>query len=129
MNPLDNLERLAQRFVEGTFHRFFGKKLHPADLAGELIASIEAERNGRDKNLLPAHYQITLHPADYMALVQPNGSERIRSELITYLTTFANEANFQFDGPLRIALNRNELVQPGQVEISPVIEIVDRGHP
>jgi len=128
MNPLDNLERLAQRFVEGTFHRFFAKQLHLADLADELVASIEARPNGRDKNLLLAHYQIILNPVDYGALVQQNGSERIRSELIAHLTTFADEANYQFDGPLRISLVQNELLQSGQVEISPVVEVVDRGH-
>ena len=129
MNPLDNLERLTQRFVEGTFHRFFGKKLHPADLADQLVASIEANRNGREDDLVPANYQIKVNPADYAALTQQNSNQGIVSELLTYLTAFAVEANYQFDGPPRITLNQNELVPPERVEISIATETIDRGRP
>jgi len=129
MNPLDNLERLAQRFVEGTFHHLFGKKLYPADLVDQLVASIEAERNGREENLLPSHYHITLNPVDYAAIVQQSSSKEIVSELITHLTTFAAESNYQFDGALRIELGQNDAVQRGQVEISPETEMIDRGRP
>ena len=129
MNPLDNLERLAQRFVEGTFHRLFGKKLYPADLVDQLVASIEAERNGREENLLPARYHITLNPADYATIVEQSSNKEIVSKLITDLTSFAAEAKYQFDGSLRIALAQNNAVQRGQVEISPETQVIDRGRP
>ena len=129
MNPLDNLERLTQRFVEGMFHRFFGKKLHPADLTDQLIASVEAEGNRREGGLLPANYQVTLNPADYAAIVQQSSSKEIVSELIAHLTTFAAESNYQFDDSVRVILDQSELVQPGQVDINVEIEMIDRGHP
>jgi len=129
MNPLDNLEQLAQRFVEGIFHRFFGKALHTADLANQLVASIEAGRNGREEHLIPVNYQIMINPSDYAALVQQNNSKGITSELVAYLTAFADETNYQIDGPLRIVLDKNEAVQPGHIEISTAIEPIDRGRP
>ena len=129
MNPLDNIERLAQRFVEGTFHRFFGKKLHPVDLVDHLIAFIETERNGREDDLIPANYEITVNPTDYIALVRQNNSEEITSELVAYLATFADEATYQFDGSLRIALNQNGSVHLGQIKIGMAVEIINRGRP
>jgi hypothetical protein len=129
MNLLDNLERLAQRFVEGTFFRFFGKKIDTANLAGQLVALAEAEGNSRDDGLLPANYQVKLNPADYQLLVQQNGSKDAVAGLTTHLTTFAEEANYQFDGSLRITLGQNEAVSPGQVIISAMIESPDRGRP
>ena len=129
MNPLDNLERLTQRFVEGTFHRFFGKKLHPADLTDQLIALVEAEGNRREGNLLPANYQVMLNPADYAAIVQQNSREEIASELISHLTTFAIESNYQFDDPLRVTLEQNESVQSGRIQVSTTHETIDRGRP
>jgi len=129
MNPLDNLERLAQRFVEGTFHRFFGKKLDTAGLAGQLVALAETEGSKRDDGLFPAKYQVTLNPADYLMLMQQNSSEEVVAELTTYLTDFAEEANYQFDGPLRITLDQNETASPGQVIFSSIVETTHRGRP
>ena len=129
MNPLDNLERLAQRFVEGIFHCFFGKKLDTANLAGQLVALAETEGSRRDDGLLPTKYQVTLNPADYLILMQQNSSEEVVAELTTYLTDFAEEANYQFDGSLRIALDQSEAVSPGQAIFSSIIETTDRGCP
>jgi hypothetical protein len=126
MNPLDNLEKLAQRFVEGTFHRFFNKKMHPADLADQLIESIEAGRNGRENDLLPASYKILVSSSDYGVLLQQNNIEGITSELVAHLTTYVNESDCQFGGSLQIVLDQDEAVPPGQVKIT-ASEPVDRG--
>lgn len=127
MNPLDNLEQLAQRFVEGTFHRFFGKTLHVTDLADQLVASVEAARNGRDSSI-PADYQLTVNPTDYVALTRQNSVDRITSELVTHLAIFANESNYQLDDSPRITLYQNELVQSGHVEVR-AIEFIDGDSP
>jgi hypothetical protein len=129
MNPLDNLEQLAQRFVEGTFHRFFGKRLHPVDLRERLVERVEAERNGRADNLIPASYCITLNPVDYTALVQQHDNRTVTAELTAFLVTFAGEANVQFDGSLQVKLDRDESVEPGQIQIGTNKKTIDRGHP
>jgi hypothetical protein len=130
MNPLDNLEQLAQRFVEGTFHRFFGKKLHPVDLHHQLAQQIEAERHGRADNSIPSDYHITLNPLDYMALIEQNDGRAVTAELADFLTTFAGEAGVQFNGLLHVELAQDESIAPGQVQISihaPILDS-DGGH-
>lgn len=123
MNPLDRLERLAQQVVEGSFQRFFRKKLHPADLSGQLAAVVDRGQNG---HLIPAYYQLKIHPQDYANLVAKAGGDAVLAELYDFLTTLAEEADYQFDGPLQIVLEPHQSVSPGRVQIN-IENAVHRG--
>jgi len=119
MNQFDLLEKLAQQLIEGTFHRLFRTRLHPADLTEHLLAAVENGRqNGNGANLLPNHYQITVNPVDYAVLVEESSGDMLAAELHHFLIGLAAAANYQFGGPLRVALAENKGVEPGQVDIT-----------
>ena len=118
MNQLDRLERLAQRLIEGVFHRLFQTRLHPADLAEHLAKAIEqGRRDEAGAILIPNHYQIVINPTDYAWLVEQSSCDALVTELYNYLTNLVAEANYQFCGPLHVLLDKNDTVLSGRVEI------------
>lgn len=118
MNQLDRLERLAQRLIEGPFRVFFQTRLHLADLADYLANAIENGRRNEDKtNLLPNHYHILVNSTDYAYLVERSSYDTILTELHHHLTNLVVETDERFYGPLRILLDKDDVVLPGRVEI------------
>lgn len=122
MNKLDRLEILAQRLIEGTFHRLFHTQLHPADLAHHLALAIEKGRPSdsltRTGVVIPHHYRIVLNPADYAALVDESGqSAEVVATIRDYLLSLIQEGDYQLAGPLHISLDKGEAISPGRVEI------------
>jgi hypothetical protein len=118
MNQLDRFEKLARQLIEGPFQRLFGGHLHPADLAEHLLAAVEAGRRSQNgTSFIPNQYQIALNPADYALLVEESRRETVLAELQTYLPHLAAEADYQFGGPLRVVLTKNDSIQSGRVQV------------
>ncbi len=126
MKLLDLLETLAQQFVETPFRGFFRKRVHPADLAGGVAETIEAfVDDAPPDHPLPPCYRLAVNPRDYAALTRHVDCDALVTELYGFLTSLAVEIERGFAGPLRIILEQDGGVPPGQVQVTTVFEAID----
>ncbi len=81
-NQFAKLEAHLEALVEGTFARWFANRLHPQDVAVQLIRALE---DSTARGVPARRYLVRLHPADAQALLgdQPRLAETLAAELVT----------------------------------------------
>ncbi len=93
MNPLDRLEHVFERVMEGTVSRLFRQTIQPAEIGRKLERAMVAhQRISVGTVLVPNDYVVELHPKDFAQIAQyANGLAR---QMEGWLAEFAGERGF-----------------------------------
>ena len=93
MNPLDRLEHVFERVMEGTISRLFRQTIQPAEIGRKLErAMVTNQRISVGTVLVPNDYVVELHPKDFAQIAQyANGLAR---QMEGWLAEFAGERGF-----------------------------------
>jgi hypothetical protein len=117
VNPLSQLENLAERLVEGTFARILGARLQPIEVARHIARAMEDGQviNAQGEIVVPNEYLVTLHPDDLGAL--ESYQDTLRDELRQYVVNLARRAGATMVGRPRVFVQANPAVSPRRVRV------------
>lgn len=110
--PFSRFETVAQRLVEGSFHRLFSGRIQLYDIALHLARTLEDSQ--RD-NAAANQYQVYLSAPDHEMLLRETPG--ILNELTDYLTQLAQQVGVTLAGPAEITLIADERMRPQQVRV------------
>lgn len=110
--PFSRFETLAQRLVEGSFHRLFSGRIQLYDIALHLARALEDSQNSA---AAANQYHIHLAPDDLVIVLTETPD--IQTQLTHYLSQLAQQANVMLTGPLDVALIADGTVRPQTVRV------------
>jgi hypothetical protein len=117
MSRIARFEAIAERLVEGTFGRLFAGRLHPLEVASQLVRAMEDSQatmaNGTPG--APNHYDIYLHPDDREALVSRQPA--MEEELAHHVAELAARVGLPLRGMPVIRVRSGEEVMPREVRV------------
>ncbi len=140
MGLLDSFEKGLERAVNSAFAKTFRSGIQPVEIASALRreADTKAAVVSRDRIITPSDYLVRLSPEDDERM---RGLGRaLHEELTALLTKHAQTQGYSFAGALRIAIEADESVPTGTVQVSSgsvesrvswqaVIEVAGTQHP
>lgn len=89
-NHLSRFEDRVQRLIEGGFARLFAGRLHPREVAIQLIRAMEDHVREQDgQRIAPDLYIVRLNPQDHSAILaaQPDIAAQVAAELVEMART------------------------------------------
>jgi len=111
-HPFSHFETLAQRLVEGSFHRLFSGRIQLYDIALHLARALEDSQN---ENLVANQYHVQLHAADHTALFAETPD--VLNELADYVAQLAQQAGVTLAGPVQVILEVNDRMRPQEIRV------------
>lgn len=118
MGLLDSFEKGLERAVNSAFAKTFRSGIQPVEIASALRR--EADTNAavvsRERIITPSDYLVRLSPEDHERMLSLG--QALNDELLALLTRHARTQGYSFAGPLHIALERDEHVATGTVQVS-----------
>jgi hypothetical protein len=117
VNPLSQLENLAEQLVEGTFARLLRARLQPIEVARYIARAMEDGQviNAQGQVVVPNAYLVYLHPDDLQAL--ESYQEALEDELVRYVSSLARAAGATMPGRPRVFLQSNPAVPLRRVRV------------
>jgi hypothetical protein len=117
VNPLSQLENLAESLIEGTIARLLGVRLQPVEVARYLARAMEDGRviGARGETIVPNAYWVRLHPDDMQALA--GYRDTLESELARTLASMARSTGASMHGRPRVFLEAAPAVPRRQVRV------------
>ncbi len=114
---LAQIESRLERLLEGSFHRLFGGKIEPADLANRLARAMEdGQVVAAGRLLVPNRYEVALHPTDSGSF---QSFETILSqELSAFLMDLAQRRHYFLVGRPQINLVMDNALKPGDILVT-----------
>ena len=115
MKVFSKLEEISEKFIEGLFK---GKDpaVEPVEIARKLVREMENQQ----KLSISKIYV----PNDFNVFLNPNNKEKLSSleislssDLAQYTQEKAVEKGYVFTGPVRVVLEEDETIKPGQIRI------------
>ena len=110
--PFSRFEALAQRLVEGSFHRLFSGRIQLYDIALHLARTLEDHQSD---TAAANHYDVHLHPTDHATLLAETPD--ILTQLTDYLSQLAQQANVTLSGPVQVVLIADARLRPQEVRV------------
>lgn len=120
MNPLDRLEKLAEKFIEGPFEQLFKRPFSLTHLRRELAQAMAAGRvnNAQGQCVAPNRYRVWLNQADYQQFGQRfSWLDEVRA-IETYLTDLMHESNCTTTSQLEVQILPQSDLETGAVVIT-----------
>lgn len=123
---LQQFERRLERMVEGAFAKAFRGQLQPVELGRRLTREMDLHRSvGVHGFLVPNHFDVYLADLDYDRFGE-FGDALVR-ELAAAVREHATRENYQFVGPVEVALHLDEELSASTFAIeSELVEGEDR---
>jgi len=112
---LTHFEALAQRLVEDTFSKVFGKHTISREMAAALARAVEDGARGTRGEQAPAHYRLLLHREDYARL--EGQWDDLVPRLSGYVADVAEQAGLTLSGAPAVELAVDESARPGAVRV------------
>jgi pSer/pThr/pTyr-binding forkhead associated (FHA) protein len=107
------LESRLETLIEGTFARWFASRLHPQDVAVQLIRALE---DSALRGVPALRYLVHLHPADAQALLgeQPHLAETLTEELVS----IARATSLTLIAPPEVILLPDSTLKPRRIVVT-----------
>lgn len=117
VNPLSQLENLAERLVEGTLARVLRARLQPIQVARHIARAMEDGQiiNPQGDVVVPNEYQVALHPDDLAAMA--SYKDTLETELVQYVSNLARKAGATMIGRPRVFVSSVPSVPLKQVRV------------
>jgi len=122
-NPLDNLEKTFEKFIERPLQRLFGGRLEPSDVAKHLNRALEDERQVFSGRLIgPNQYTVQMSQEDLDSFKSYEGT--LRQDLADYLVDLAERRGITLLGRPDIQLVAVPGMKRGDIRVE--AQLVDR---
>jgi hypothetical protein len=113
---LQQFERRLERMVEGVFARAFRGGLQPVEIGRRLTREMDLRRTMAPRGTLaPNEFVVVLSPADRARFAAIE--DELVDELVAVARDHADLEGYQFLGPVRVAMETDEQLSPGLVEV------------
>jgi hypothetical protein len=110
---LDRVESWLEGLFELPARRLFRTRLQPVELARAVVHAMEQQRLiGPKGELVPNHYLVALHPADYDQLATWRIS--LEGELAAHAEQRARERGWRWSGRVVIEIVSDDALRPGR---------------
>jgi hypothetical protein len=122
-NPLDNIEKTFEKFIERPLQRLFGGRLEPSDIAKHLSRALEDERQVFSGRLIgPNQYIVEMSQEDLDSFKSYEGT--LRADLAEYLVDLAERRTITLLGRPDIQLVAKDGMKRGDIHVN--AQLVDR---
>ncbi len=117
VNPLSQLENLAEGLVEGTMARLLGARLQPIEVARRLARAMEDGQvvNAQGEIVVPNEYRVLLNPADDAAMAPYR--DALEQDLTQYIVKLARRAGATMVGRPRVLVRDDAAVPLRRVRV------------
>ena len=114
---LRDVERAIERGVDGVLGRVFRSDVSQLEISKRVERELDAgtRRGIRGDRVMPNDIEVVIHPNDAHAL--PDSKSNIESSLISLARNRARDNECVFEGPLTVAVNVDDEVQPGTIQV------------
>lgn len=118
MGLLDSFEKGLERAVNGAFAKTFRSGIQPVEIASAIRreADIKAAVVSRDRIIAPNGYVVRLSSDDHDRMRALGGA--LTEELHALINAHAKSQGYSFAGPVSIALEEDEKVATGTVQVN-----------
>ncbi|WP_029150630.1 FhaA domain-containing protein [Microbacterium indicum] len=118
MGLLDSFERGLERAVNGAFAKTFRSGIQPVEIASALRREMDTKAAvvSRERILAPNSFLVRLSPADAERMTALGSG--LDSELRSIAQKHASAQGYSFSGPLTIALQADDAVSVGTIDVS-----------
>jgi len=116
INWMERVERFWRKIFEGLFRGGEGPSLQPVEIAKKLLKTMQSRRTiSVSRIYVPNVYTVYLSPKDFENLAPFEKS--LCQELAQYLSQKAQDQRFSMVGPVRVSMELEEELPPGEVRI------------
>jgi hypothetical protein len=113
---LQQFERRLERMVEGVFARAFRGGLQPVEIGRRMTREMDLRRTMAPRGTLaPNEFVVVLSPSDRARFAAIE--DELIEELVAVAKDHADVERYQFLGPVSVAMETDDRLAPGMVEV------------
>ncbi len=118
MGAFDKFEKGVENAVANAFSRAFRSELKPVEIASALKKAMDEHTSTltRERSVSPNEFTVALAPSDY-ANMEQWGKEALAEEMISTITSYADEQEYAFVGPVRVRFSESHEMKVGTVHV------------
>ena len=126
---IKKVENKLEKFVEGTFAKFFSSELKPVEISRKIVREIELNRSigVHGDYLAPNDFDVVISESDYSNFIE--AKEPLEQELQETIRDYCYQESYIFLGSINVSIKKEENLRTGTLRIDARLKQDENGCP